>query len=106
MTNDDALIVLCAVRYALGRRTYIVSTVCRYVKSKLKQFSDNDLYNIKRDIIEHGNYHAILNAPMNNNFEVIDFNNYNDNYGDKCDFDEWMLLLKDIENEIETRKTN
>jgi len=39
MASDKELIVLCALRYALGRRTYVVSTVAEYI-AKIKNPSD------------------------------------------------------------------
>lgn len=46
----DELILSSAVRYALGRRTYIVSVVCNEVAANIKIISDLCLGNIIRDI--------------------------------------------------------
>lgn len=48
--SDYELVVSSAVRYALGRRTYIVSAVCNYVKSHLDELSESCRRSIKRDI--------------------------------------------------------
>jgi len=45
-------IILCAVRYALGRKTYIVSTVCRYVARLNKRLSEKERWLILKDIDE------------------------------------------------------
>jgi len=37
--SDEELILLCAVRYALGRRSYIVGLVCNYIKKRLESLS-------------------------------------------------------------------
>lgn len=66
--SDYELIVSSAVRYALGRRTYIVGVVCSYVKSHLDELSEPCRRNIKRDIREAYSL------------------------GDKCDEREWKEL--------------
>lgn len=81
--DDFGTICICAVRYALGRRTYIPSIVCRFVKNHVQHMTDKDLFVIKRDITEH---------------DVSD-------YGDDCDCDDWMRLLASVEHEIEKRKS-
>lgn len=40
--QDLETLLLCSVRYALGRRSYIVSDVCRIVKETLKGMDDSD----------------------------------------------------------------
>ena len=48
--SDYELVVSSAVRYALGRRTYIVSVICNYIKSHLDELSEPCKKSIKRDI--------------------------------------------------------
>lgn len=50
--EQDELIVICAVRYALGRMTYIVGEVCNYVASKKDSLSQQCINIIIRDIEE------------------------------------------------------
>lgn len=47
--QDQETLLLCSVRYALGRRSYIVSDVCRIVRETLKGMNDSD--NIRALII-------------------------------------------------------
>jgi hypothetical protein len=84
MDEDFESIMICAIRYALGRRTYIVGTVCGFVKSRLPEISDKSLYVIERDIREHGHIG-------------------NDAYGDLMDFREWMALLEAVMKEMNKR---
>ena len=43
MTNEDlSTLLLCSVRYALGRRSYIVGDVCRIVRETLKEIDSRD----------------------------------------------------------------
>lgn len=46
-------ILLCAVRYAIGRRTYIPSLVIDYITPLLPYLSDNTLRLIANEITEY-----------------------------------------------------
>ena len=46
-------ILLCAVRYAIGRRTYIPSRVIDYITPLLPYLSDNTLKLIANEIVQH-----------------------------------------------------
>jgi hypothetical protein len=51
ITDEDfGTIVNCAVRYALGRRTYIVSTVSDFITPLFPYLSSKTLWNIQKDI--------------------------------------------------------
>lgn len=79
--SDYETIILCAVRYALGRRTYIVSLVCEYVASQIHTLSADCLSLIIRDIEDQ--------EPWG--------------YGDECDKRDWMNLLRKINVERSRR---
>ena len=83
---DDNLgeIINWAVRYALGRRTYAVLDTCRYVQPLIPYLNNRTLWCISRDIIQQ--------EPLG--------------YGDICDEEQWMELLKDVDEEIKSRKNN
>ena len=71
--NEDlAMLLISAVRYARGRKTYIVGWTCKTIKNNLNILSDKDKEVMIRDIKN------IL--P----------------YGDDWDKKEWELLLKKI----------
>ena len=53
-------ILLCAVRYAIGRRTYIPSLVIDYITPLLPYLSDNTLRLIANEITEHDTYEGGL----------------------------------------------
>lgn len=52
MISNDEHILICAVRYALGRMTYIVDIVASYVANKRSELSENCIAIIIRDIEE------------------------------------------------------
>ena len=53
-------ILLCAVRYAIGRRTYIPSLVIDYITPLLPYLSEDVLKLIANEIIEHYTYEGAL----------------------------------------------
>ena len=50
--TDFGIICACAVRYALGRRTYVTSVVPSFISSNRQYLSIKELQIIKRDIVE------------------------------------------------------
>jgi hypothetical protein len=56
MTPEEQILI-CAVRYALGRMSYIVGVVCDYVKSKRNELSENCKNIIIKDIEESVEYY-------------------------------------------------
>ena len=72
--TDYENILISAIRYALGRRTYIVKLTVDYVIPELDKLSDNCKKVIKKDIIEQSRL----------------------GLGDECDKDDWCRLLKAI----------
>lgn len=79
--EDFELILNCAIRYALGRRTYIVKTVIDYTKPFLPRLSNRTLKCIKTDI------------------------ETSDSLGNEnIDKPEWLKLLHRIEIELSERE--
>ena len=76
MTPDE-MILICAVRYALGRMSYMVSVVCDYVKDKRNELSQNCINIIIRDIEE----------------ELERYHNLGVTLGMECDEKYWIDLL-------------
>lgn len=76
MTQEE-LILMCAVRYALGRMSYIVSVVCDYIKVKHKNLSQYCINIIIRDIEE----------------ELERYHNSGHTLGMECDEKQWVQLL-------------
>ena len=56
MSNEEQIII-CAVRYALGRQSYIVGVVAEYVAHKRKKLSQECKNIIIRDIQEERDYY-------------------------------------------------
>jgi hypothetical protein len=75
--GDLSAMLVSAVRYALGRRTYIVNWVCEFIENNKHLLRDSDRKVIIRDIKEQEKY----------------------GYGDKCDEEDWMKLLKILEED-------
>ena len=57
-------ILLCAVRYAIGRRTYIPSRVIDYITPLLPYLSEDVLKLIANEIIERDTYEGALGDEM------------------------------------------
>lgn len=74
--TDHELVLLCAVRYALGRRTYIVGLVCDFITSQIHTLSQACLNSLIKDIKDQERF----------------------GYGDECDEARWMQLLELAEN--------
>ena len=60
MITPDEIIIICAVRYALGRMSYIVWDVAKYVELKRKELSRECIGAIIRDIEDElKRYHEV-----------------------------------------------
>ena len=64
INKDFEAILICAVRYAIGRRTYIPSLVIDYITPLLSHLSYNTLRLISNDITEYGSYYGGLGDDM------------------------------------------
>ena len=58
--NNFETILLCAVRYAIGRKSYIPSLVIDYITPLLPYLSEDVLKLIADEIIEHYTYEGAL----------------------------------------------
>lgn len=67
MTDRDFLVV-CAVRYCLGRQSYVVGMMADYLVKNAAHINSSDRRVILNDISRHAKF----------------------GYGDKCDEAEWM----------------
>lgn len=74
--TDLSAMLVSAVRYALGRQTYIVSWTCEFIKNNLHLLEYKDIAVIIEDIKKCRNY------------------------GDKIDKQEWLNLLDILEEYI------
>ena len=69
---DRGTLLICAVRYAIGRRTYMAGEVARIVRAGLREIAPRDVEVLHRDIRE-----ALEQGRA----------------GDECDEREWRALL-------------
>ena len=83
MSPDEEIIVY-AVRYALGRMTYAVQDVCKYVKSKKSSLSDICKRAIIKDIVDEINRYHICGQTC----------------GMACDEREWLKLVEMLKGEL------
>ena len=60
INKDFETILLCAVRYAIGRETYMPSLVIDYITPLLPYLTDNTLRLIANEITEYGAYEGGL----------------------------------------------
>lgn len=74
--EDISAMLLSAERYALGRRTYIVDWTCGFIRNNLHLLTEKDKRVMIRDI----------ENPIS--------------YGDECDKENWLRLLKVLEADI------
>lgn len=73
MVSDYEHMLISALRYALGRRTYVVEITVDYIIKELPKLSEK-CKNIMIEDIEHPLY----------------------GYGDECDRVDWMRLLDEL----------
>ena len=74
--EDISAMLVSAVRYALGRKTYIVGWTCEFITNNLHLLTKANMKVIIRDIEEQAEF----------------------GYGDKCDKEDWLKLLNTLKN--------
>ena len=80
-------IIVYATRYALGRMSYAVDDVCRYIKYYIKELSENCIDILIRDIED----------------EIKYWNDMGRTCGMECDEKQWHELLELLKEERESR---
>lgn len=76
ITNYEHMLI-SALRYALGRRTYMVSLTAEYIAGEIPKLSDQCKAVMIKDIEQREMY----------------------GYGDECDKAEWMWLLEQLKDD-------
>lgn len=84
--------LISAERYALGRRTYIVSDTTEYITTLLPNISDWCIRVLGRDLQD-----AINQSMSRSDNNVL---------GDICDAEAWLLLYESIKKETKRRHTD
>lgn len=80
--NDAYLFLVSAVRYALGRRTYIVGWTCEQVRKIAPKLTADQQSVLIRDIAKC------------------------DDYGHECDKEEWLSLLAWLSEQVASEREN
>lgn len=83
-SDEFGAVCNCAIRYCLGRRSYMPSLVCGYITTLLPELTDKTLDCFERDIAE----------CKRTGFD----------FGDYCDYKTWDEFYKLVCKEIERRK--
>lgn len=84
--EDYGSLCICAVRYCLGRKTYLPSNIQRIISSTIGYLTDKDLQVIQSDIKKHGGPTRDVDA-----------------YGDYTDYKDWCNFLNTVESELRER---
>lgn len=84
--EDFGSLCICAIRYCLGRKTYMPSIVQRVVTTNISYLSDMDLHVIYDDIKKHS-------GPLH---EM-------DAYGTYEHYKDWQNFLRIVTQEIKNR---
>ena len=80
LSDDDfGAVINCAIRYCLGRRTYMPGVVCGYVKPLLPYLNDQTICCMERDI---------RTAPS---------------YGEECDVATGTSMYNAVDSEMKNR---
>lgn len=56
--DDFGGLLNCAIRYSLGRKTYVVSDTCNIIRKNISVLDDRTIGCAERDIREAGDYGA------------------------------------------------
>ena len=80
--DDFGAVINCAVRYALGRRSYMPEIVVNFTVPLVHELTNKTLWAIRRDIAEAQE---------------------RDMLGDPCDAKDWLRLLAAVEKELSDR---
>lgn len=79
--EDFGAVLICAVRYSLGRMTYMPKLVMDYIRPLLPHLSRKTLFVMEKDIRTAGNYGS-----------------------ESIDKPEWMRFLAEVQKALENRK--
>ena len=85
MVNDEEIILLCAIRYACGRQTYVPKIVISYITPKIKDLSNQALHVIDSDL----SYSRSISGGMGN---------------DQIDRPGWIVFHDAVREELAARR--
>ena len=76
--SDFGLVLNCAVRYAIGRRTYVPSSVISFITPMLPKLDNRTIHCFDQDIVDA---------------------KYSGGYGDECDERDWLAFHEAVKAE-------
>lgn len=76
ITDEQDILICCAFRYALGRRTYVVSAIVDYILKNWENFSP-----YRQEMFQK---------------EIIDYEKAYGNLGQSVDKEQWYKILKKV----------
>ena len=80
--KDIEKIIVCAVRYAMTRHSYMPSLVGDFVKRNWTKLKQNARYTIKRDLEDF----------------LVDFDRWKDDFLCRIDYQYWERLLEELKS--------
>ena len=83
LDDDFSLVMICAFRYALGRMTYVMSTVPEFIEKNIEKVLTKDIELMCREITEYEEQNCL---------------------GMSCDKKNWIDFREFLEEELEERK--
>lgn len=95
--DDFNTLVICSVRYALGRMTYIVSTVCDIIAQNFNHLTENTKTVILDNILEHSNHNVDRHKYT--------LQNKKGEYGMDCDTVEWQRIVSLLVEDFDRRNS-
>ena len=81
--EDFGTLCICAIRYSMGRKTYVPTVVQDIIRTHLSDLSENDI-NV---MLQDKEFQARINA-----------------YGDPCDMAAWLTFWDDLVRHLKERK--
>ncbi len=85
ITDDFELMLICALRYSIGRESYMPGVTIDYIRYLIPQLSTKTLFIMKRDIAEEIERYQRMEMEL-------------------YFADEWQKLAEDINTEYERKK--
>ena len=55
----NGLIIMAALRYALGRKTYMPSVIVEFIEDNLEEFDDKFLFNVNKELYGYFKYEEV-----------------------------------------------
>ena len=94
VTHDFELMMISALRYAIGRYTYMPSVTIEYIRYLIPQLSTNTLFVMKRDIDEEIERYQRMEREL---YMAKEWQKLAEEINEM--YDKKVFLVKELENE-------